>query len=239
VLTTARNQAKLVNGNPVSNTDKTPFGSSGLVTAGAALPAATPTEISQWCGFRALDDGQIEDLAEQIVQKVKARGPFLSLADFLNRRPGDKGDARLLGAVQAAIEAAGLNANLKGGNRRATAADFGKLPAAEVANAGGGLARSAGIPGYLMQSDVLASIANQLTPRGDTFRLRGYGAATDANGRVIAEAWCEAIVQRLPEYLDTVDLAETELSKLTSKINQTFGRRFHLISFQWLPREAV
>jgi hypothetical protein len=239
VLTTARNHAKLLNGNPVSTTDKTPFGSSGLVASGAAAPSGNPTEINQWCGFRELDDDQIEELAEQIVKEVKTRGPFLSLADFLNRRPGDSGDARLLGTVQAAIEAAGLNAAFKSGNRRVATTDFGKLPAPEIAGAGGGLARSAGIPGYLMQSDVLAAVANELTPRGDTFRIRGYGAATDANGRVIAEAWCEAVVQRLPEYLDPADLAETEHAKLTSRINQAFGRRFNLIAFQWLPRDAV
>ena len=239
VLTTARNSAKMLNGNPVAMTDKTPFGSSGLVAAAAAQPASNPTEINQWCGFRALEDDQIEDLAEQIVKEVKTRGPFLSLADFINRRPGDSGNARLLGTVQAAIEAAGLNAAFKGGNRGVNAANFSKLPAPEVASAGGGLARSAGIPGYLMQSDVLAAVANELTPRGDTFRIRCYGAATDNTGRVTAEAWCEAIVQRLPEYLDPADSAETEHAKLTSKTNQTFGRRFHIIGFQWLPRAAI
>lgn len=239
LLTTARNQAKLLNGNPVATTDRTPFGSSGLVAAPVAQPATNPTEINQWSGFRALDDRQIDDLAKNIVKEVKARGPFLSLADFLNRRPGDSGAARLLGTVQAAIEGASLNAAFKGGNRSVTAADFGKLPAPEVATAGGGLARSAGIPGYLMQSDVLAAVANELTPRGDTFRIRGYGAATDSTGRVTAEAWCEAVVQRLPDYLDAADNAEVEYAKLTSKVNQMFGRRFHLITFQWLPKAAI
>jgi hypothetical protein len=239
VLTTARNHAKLLNGNPISTTDKTPFGSSGLAAATEAQPANNPTEINQWCGFRALDDRQIEELADQIVKEVKARGPFLSLADFINRRPNDSGSARLIGTVQAAIEASRLNANLKGGNRSVTTADFAKLPAPEVASAGGGLARSTGIPGFLMQSDVLAAVANELTPRGDTFRIRGYGAATDAKGRVTAEAWCEAIVQRMPEYLDPADSAETEHAKLSRPVNQIFGRRFHVISFQWLPKNAV
>jgi hypothetical protein len=101
------------------------------------------------------------------------------------------------------------------------------------------MARSAGIPGYLMQSDVLASVANELTARGDSFRVRGYGAATDSEGRVIAEAWCEAIVQRVPEYLDTTDTAETEFVALKSEVNRSFGRRFQVIAFQWLPRDAV
>jgi hypothetical protein len=239
VLTTARNSAKLLNGNPVSTTEKTPFGSSGIVAAEAAVPTANPTELNQWSGFRALDDSQIEKLAEQIVKEVRSRGPFLSLADFINRRPGDNGAARLLGTIQAAIEAADLNDALKGGNRGVASTDFANLPAPEVATAGGGLSRSTGIPGYLMQSDLLSTVANELTPRGDTFRIRGYGAATDTSGGVIAEAWCEAIVQRLPQYLDTADSAETEFASLTSKVNQTFGRRFQIITFQWLPREAV
>lgn len=239
LLSTARDQAKLLNGNPTSGEGKTPFGSSGLVTAGAAAPSSNPTEIEQWNGFRELDDEGIANLAEEIVNQVKERGPFLSLADFLNRRPGDSGDARLLGTVQAAIEAAKLNDNIKGGGRGLSAADFGKLPGAEVASAGGGMARSAGIPGYLMQSDVLASVANELTARGDSFRVRGYGAATDSEGRVIAEAWCEAIVQRVPEYLDTTDTAETEFVALKSEVNRSFGRRFQVIAFQWLPRDAV
>jgi hypothetical protein len=239
LLSSARDQAKLLNGNPVSNSGKTPFGSSGLVSAAAAEPAANPTELAQWCGYRELDDERIADLAEEVVKEVKARGPFLSLADFINRRPGDSGATRLLGTVQAAIEAAGLNDSLKGGGRGVSAADFAKLPAPDAASAGGGLARSTGIPGYLMQSDVLASVANQLTARGDSFRIRGYGAATDAAGRVIAEAWCEAIVQRVPEYLDAAEAAETEFAGLTRPVNRTFGRRFQIIAFQWLPRQAV
>ena len=239
LLSSARDNTKLLNGSPISNTGKTPFGSSGIVAAEAATPSTNPTEVSQWSGFRALDDTQIEKLAEQIVKEVKARGPFLSLADFINRRPGDSGAARLLGTTQAAIEAAGLNDALKGGNRSVATSDFANLPAPEVATAGGGLSRSVGIPGYLMQSDVLSAVANELTPRGDTFRIRGYGSATDASGRVLAESWCEAIVQRLPEYIDPVDSSETEHAMLTSKVNQSFGRRFQIITFQWLPREAV
>jgi hypothetical protein len=239
ILTTSRDCAKLLNGSPVSNIGETPFGSSGIVAAEAAAPTANPTEIGQWSGFRTLDDTQIEKLAEQIVKEVKARGPFLSLADFINRRPGDSGDARLLGTAQAAIEAAGLNDALKGGNRSVAASDFANLPAPEVASAGGGLSRSTGIPGYLMQSDVLSAVANELTPRGDTFRIRGYGSATDASGRVRAEAWCEAIVQRVPDYLDPADSSEIEHANLTSNVNRNFGRRFQIITFQWLPREAV
>jgi hypothetical protein len=240
VLATARDTARRSStGSSITNSGTTPLGSSGLAAASAAKPISNPTEVEQWSGYRALDDKQLDRLAEAIVKEVKARGPFLSLSDFLNRRPDATGDMQLLGTVQAAIEAAGLNAPLKGGSRGVAAADFGKLPGAAVAGAGGGMSRSAGIPGYVMQSDVLAPFANELTPRGDTFRVRAYGAATDANGRIVAEAWCEAVVQRLPEYLDPADASETAYSGLASTVNKSFGRRFRLVDFQWLPRNAV
>jgi hypothetical protein len=90
-----------------------------------------------------------------------------------------------------------------------------------------------------MQSDVLAPFANQLSARGDTFRIRAYGAATDTAGRVTAEAWCEGVVQPLPDFLDPADAAETPRAELTKPANRKFGRRLELVSFQWLARQAV
>lgn len=240
VLATARNTAKrATNGSSVSMTGRTPVGASGLVADGMAAPAGTASESQQWSGFRALTDQEIETLAENIVTEVKARGPFLSLADFLNRRPSASGNTALMGTVQAAIELAGLNRSMKSGNRTVTTADFSGLPGANVATAGGGLSRSTGIPGTIMQSDVLAPFANELTARGDTFRIRAYGAALDANQRVTAEAWCEVVVQRVASYVDPVDAAEVPFASLTRPINRLFGRRFQILSFQWLPRGAV
>lgn len=240
LLASARDQSRRSStGQRYDNNGKTPVGSSGLVAAGPASATGNTTEIEQWSGFRALSDQDLDALAERIVTEVRSRGPFLSLADFINRRPRAQGDAQWLGAVQAAIENAGLNAQLKSGNRGLSPAHFGSLPGAGVASAAGGMGRSAGIPGYVMQSDVLAPVANELSPRSDTFRIRGYGAATDAAGRVVAEAWCEAIVQRLPEYVDPTEAAETAADALQRPVNQRFGRRFTLVSFQWLPREAI
>lgn len=240
LLATARGAARRnVTAGLVVDADKTPVGSSGLVAAGTAAPSASANEIEQWSGFRALDDSQLDELASKIVDRVRERGPFLSLADFLNRRPSGTGDQRLIGAVQAAIEDAGLNKNLKQGSRGLSAADLSGMPGAAVASAAGGMSRSAGIPGHVMQSDVLAPVANELTPRGDTFRIRAYGAATDGTGRVIAETWCDAIVQRHPEYIDPTDSAETPAVSLKSNLNKSFGRRFHLVRFQWLVRGSV
>ncbi len=237
VLATSRDLAKRdPGGRRLTNAHLTPTGSSGLAAAAAALPTAQPSELEQWSGFRNLTDNQLETLAVRIVEEVKRRGPFLSLADFLNRRLSGNGNETLLGAVQAAIEQAGLNAAFKGGDRGLAAANFGGLLGSAVAAAGGGLARSTGIPGYLMQSDVLAPVANQLSPRGDTFRIRGYGAANDAKGLVIAEAWCEALVQRLPEYLDPLAQAEGDGWKVfcdTRWPAKTDYRRYLLL----LPRK--
>jgi hypothetical protein len=62
-----------------------------------------------------------------------------------------------------------------------------------------------------------------LTTRSDTFRIRAYGeAANPADAtRVEAEAWCEAIVQRVDSGLPG------------------FGRRYMLLQFRWLGTEDI
>jgi hypothetical protein len=47
----------------------------------------------------------------------------------------------------------------------------------------------------------------------------------------VARAWCEATVQRFPEYLDPADAPE---AIATSEANIRFGRRFEIIAFRWL-----
>lgn len=240
VLSSARGAARSGgNGAAIKKDDLTPVGSSGHLAAGMAAPMSQASELEQWSGFRALDDKQIDALATAMVQEVKTRGPFLSMADFLNRRLTGSGDQQLMGAVQSAIETAGLNEPLKSGSRALRPADFGTLPGAAVAGAAKGMSKSTGIPGYVMQSDVLAPLINQMSVRGDTFRIRAYGSATDQNGKVLAESWCEAVVQRGHDYIDKQDRAELAFSTLTLPLNRAFGRRFHIQSFRWLTREEV
>ena len=82
-----------------------------------------------WTGFAGLNEGQLQRLAEEVVQEVKYRGPFLSMSDFVNRRlsspPGyqivrklnkqnwpkedEASKQGLRGAIQAAIHDAGIN----------------------------------------------------------------------------------------------------------------------------------
>ncbi len=99
--------------------------------------------------------------------------------------------------------------------------------------------RSTGIPSWLTQADVLQVIGPVLSARSDTFRIRAYGEAVDPeSGDPVARAWCEAIVQRLPEYVDGSDPVTDRPDALTP-VNQRFGRRFATVSFKWLSPDEI
>jgi hypothetical protein len=100
--------------------------------------------------------------------------------------------------------------------------------------------RSTGIPGWITQADILQVIGPALAARSDTFRIRAYGEATDPQtGQPSARAWCEAIVQRMPEYIDGQDATTDTPTQLQSPVNQTFGRRFVAVSFKWLSKDEI
>ena len=96
-----------------------------------------------------------------------------------------------------------------------------------------------GAPSMLTQGDVLMALAPVITVRGDTFRIRAYGESKNPEGEIVAKAWCEAIVQRVPDYLDTSDAPEVKPENLQSLANERFGRRFNITSFRWLSPEEV
>ena len=84
--------------------------------------------------------------------------------------------------------------------------------------------------------------------RGDTFVIRTYGEAQDANGKVIARAYAEAVVQRVPEYVDPVDRPSVNAYNITlpapvtstaSAANKTFGRRINVVSVRWLSTHEI
>ncbi len=196
--------------------------------------AGNPLEASQWLGFRSLTDLQIEELAEETVNKVRQYGPFLSLADFINRRPEGSTDEALVGPLQAAIDATDINEPYKSAERTTTeaGADF-AFPEAENGS------KSIGIPGYVKQGDLLTTMAPLLAVRGDTFLIRAYGEAHDSDGNVSARAWCEATVQRTPDYLDPADENHIATKDLTSPANKTMGRRFEIVSFRYLSPSEI
>jgi hypothetical protein len=100
-----------------------------------------------------------------------------------------------------------------------------------------------GIAGDIRQADILRALAPRLSARTDTFRIRAYGEVQDADGNVIASATCEAVVQRLPEYVDTEDdPADNEPwdeGNTLNATNQIYGRRFEIRSFRWLAGSEI
>ena len=194
-----------------------------------------------WLGPREYTEAQLDTLARNIVKQVRARGPFLSMAEFVNRQLGPASDDKAQsGALQQAIDESNLNA------AAASVANAGwEIPESKVASynyanpkAGAGSSYQ-GAPGYLSQADILTVLGNAATPRSDTFTIRGYGEARDAANNPIATAICEATIQRVPEFIDPADKADTTTDALTSLANQTFGRRFQIVSFRWLSADDV
>lgn len=187
-------------------------------------------------GWRELDDAQLTALANAVVDEIRKRGPFLSMADFVNRDPKGSGlEIQRKGALQAALDRV-VNNSLD--------ADIGntaEVPAGSQfeKDAVGGENEAAGNASYLLQGDVLQSLAPAMQVRSDYFRIRAYGSAKDRNGNVVARAWCEALVQRSPEYGDPSDLPEIAADDLTSPQNRTFGRRFDVVGFRWLSRDEI
>lgn len=99
--------------------------------------------------------------------------------------------------------------------------------------------RSTGIPGWVTQADVLQAIGPVISPRSDTFRIRSYGEALDpSTGQVTAKAWCEAVVQRTPLYVDAQNAA-TDRGAALNSLNQFFGRRYQIVSFRWLSPNEI
>jgi hypothetical protein len=181
-------------------------------------------DLAKWNGHRRLDSTQIRRLAEEIVKEVMARGPFQSLAEFVNRRPGN-GELAQAGALQAALERAGINDATRDRAFRVVRDAAHANPTAAEGNT------ADGAPGVISQAELLTPIAPILTARGDTFRIRAYGEAGPPGGAMI-RVWCEAVVQRVPEFVDPT--TDEPWVRPANPVNQRFGRRYEIVSFRWL-----
>ena len=188
-----------------------------------------------WVGRRELDDTQIGNLARAIVSEVRASGPFLSLSDFVNRRPGTDINLAVAGPIQRAIDRSTVTINDKYNSTKVTStvANRFKFPEAEEKF------MSRGIPGIVKQADILTPIAPFISVRSDSFIIRAYGEAVDSSNNVTARAWCEATIERGKDFVDPSDSPETELANLTKDANKEFGRRFRIRSFRWLQPDEV
>ncbi len=220
----------------LSTTDKSVDGLGGYSMMQGSPSFREGAMAAAWGEVRMLEPESIRDLAEKIVEQVRKRGPFLSMSDFVNRRL-EAGQNGLKGALQAAIDATDINRDFR--EVKVTPAGGGSLY--RNVEAAEGYVHTAA-PGYLIQSDVLASLGNILTVRDDTFTVRSYGCVRNPNKAILAQAWCEAVVQRTIDYVDPTNApfdAEYEPDgrrgkNRLSNTNKVMGRQFRIVSFKWL-----
>lgn len=221
-------------------------------------PRDRDSETSEvYNGFLALESEDIEALAEAVVEQVKARGPFISLAHFVNRvladpdyRSDKEADyaassnegqtAMMVGALQAAIDLSAVNEEARDGTGRFNDPSY-EMSEAELSDFYVHMSvdaslgdRAAANPGYLSQLDLLEQIGSLINVRSDTFRIHAYGETHDGiSGEASARARCVVTVQRVAEFVDPGDVPEAEMNTL-STTNEKFGRRFRIIDFQWI-----
>lgn len=226
---------------PVTTTPGgTPVGAFSLSNGKPVGSTNDPSEPGQWTSSRELGDTEIEQLATAIVKQVKRRGPFLSLSEFVNRRlDSNNKEFSVKGALQAALddEEVSINAGFRNPTREFSAAEKAGMTQAFPEALDGPIAY--GSSAYVDQADILRNFAAQLTPRGDTFVIRTYGDSLDPQGNVLARAWCEAVIQRIPEYVDPTDESHLKSSALQSEANKRFGRKLKIMSFRWLGDSEV
>jgi len=279
VLGSLRKRSATINDPAGATTASSSFPRS-LYQTGSYSAADTGTDPNSYAGFRKLSDAQIASLASCLVQEIRLRGPFMSLAHFINRN-GVTGNisgnlsastantVQVEGALQMAIDRALLNTrNFAGNDSDAATAvvndQSGTNPYADTMPAvtitaststspppgtGVTLNKSTGIPGWLTQADVLEVLGPVLAARSDTFVIRAYGDALDpvntdpanvTSVNILGRAWCEAVVQRFPDYDDASNAASVDPNGATgagatiTPANQTLGRKFRVVAFRWL-----
>jgi hypothetical protein len=168
-------------------------------------------------GGRQLTAQEVTDLATHIVDQIRAHGrPYVSLTDFIND-----------GALTRAIATVGNNDPATGApseiNSLISPFTYGRRFT----------------PGALLQSDVIGVIAPFMTARSDTFVIRSYGDAQNpVTGEVDGRAWCEAVVQRIPDLLENASAPIADVIA-PSTAAYPYGRKFKIISFRWLSPSDI
>jgi hypothetical protein len=178
-------------------------------------------------GLRTLTATQIQALAAEIVvllqQKHTASGPYRSVEEFLNPSSlfiTSSGTGAQISLLEKAIEVTGLNSQ-----SALNLTSIGTEP--EFSSQ------------WLTQADIMTTLAPMLFPRSDTFLIRAYGETVNpATAATESTAWCEAVVQRLPEPLQPASATSPTDSEYQTPPG-TLGRRFKLISLRWLTSSDI
>jgi hypothetical protein len=218
-------------------------------------PAEGSSSSNAYVGYRRLTLEEIENLAEEIVKENRRRmqaygspasdRPYLSMSEFVNRTlstslPRNVSDMRLKGPLQAAIDETEINTNfdLNGELVEASSARKSFGPTCEP-HAQDYVSRH--LTTYLSQADILARLGSILSVRSDTFKVRAYGDARDpTTGEINSKVWCEAIVQRIPDYVSNENEPEIDPEDPTfNLVNQQWGRRCKIVSVRWLTEDDI
>lgn len=94
-------------------------------------------------------------------------------------------------------------------------------------------------PAFISQAALIESLAPVAFPRGDTFTIYCRAEVFDRMTKKQTGAACAAMrVQRLPEFFDSAQSADTKSSEQNA-LNRAFGRRFKITEFRTLPPDAL
>ena len=224
---------------------------------GESVDVSGSGNANRWSTYRSLSesDGTLTKLAEAIVAEVRARGPFMSLSDFVNRRLVSDANGRK-GPLQAAIDAVAspaINAAVNGTTVGTASTRIRQPGAISPTTSPADIPVALGRPDMVLQSDVLAALGPGLSARSDTFVIRAYGEHRGAG------AWCEITVQRTPEWINPTteepnrtragyreaapatrgSVVDTlERNPALGAVNQRLGRRFVVVGFRWVSPPA-
>ncbi len=238
-----------------------PFPRSAYQSLFGAERSFSNLEFETWRSIPELSEEQVDAIARHIVFELRSRGrPFHSLAEFINREPfrqpdpdlpSPTRDPRMMGVMQRALNAdydgegdlmdgeplPVVHINPRGfSSDQVVLSESGALHSYEEAALG---LRAEAVPGYLMQADIFQALGPIIAVRSDTFIVRAYGSASGATqgDGPQAQAWCEAVVQRLPEYVD--EALAPGIVPEEGSVNDRFGRRFRVVSFRWLKPDEI
>lgn len=230
------------------NSSYNPIAPMSLVNGGNATDLAVNSaqtdnvRTNQWNGYRDLTDAQLQTLAERIVDQVRTRGPFLSMHEFVNRQIGANSPLTRMGALQAALEASQVNNVVFNTQVPIAAANVSDATLYRNRTVEANVGNPAeGAPGWISQGDLMRVIEPLATVRADTFVIRVCGEALNANGGVTARAYAEAVVQRMPDYINPVNRPSVNAytDATAAPLNKAFGRRLQVVSFRWLSQQEV
>ncbi|MEC8333335.1 MAG: hypothetical protein VXZ83_04330 [Verrucomicrobiota bacterium] len=204
------------------------------------IPADDDSNIYR--GHRRLSDNDIKKLTQALTSEIRSRGVANTLGNFVNRSLNSSSEIidQQMSRMDEAIQNAGLNNKQVHG----TTPDGDRYSRPDIADSARMFDKSmvketsAGLPGYLKQQDILRALAPIMTSRGDTFTIRAYGEAVDPiTGNPAGKAWCEALVQRIPEYTEDT-ISPWDIPPNNSN-NYRFGRRIKIVQFRWLSSKDV